>query len=785
MKMSEQWLRSWVNPPISRDVLCEQLTAAGLEIEEAFPVVPFFQGVITAEIIAAVPHPNADKLQVCTVHTGQQDLQIVCGAKNARAGIKVALAMVGAELPTGFKIGKAKLRDVESFGMLCSEKELGLAEQSDGIWELPILTPVGLDVRTHFHLDDHIIDINITPNRGDCLSVLGLAREMAVANQLPQPGVKNDSEPCTSNQTPNINIAASAACPRYLARMIESVDMQAKLPSIMIDRLKQSGIRSINPIVDILNYVMLEYGQPMHGFDRDCVQGDITVRFAEHHETLTALDGNTLKLDSDTLVIADKHHVLAVAGIVGGLDSGITEKTNTIILESAFFTPDIIRGKARRYKQLTESAHRFERGVDFELPRAAMEHATHLIVRYCGGKPGEIVEHTDLSLLPARSPIQLRLTRIERVLGFTIPSEVIERILLSLSMRVNPTSSYWNVIAPSYRYDVTTEEDLIEEIARIYGYDRLPTVSPHSDLVMSSQNESTQTQAQLRQVLINDGFYDTLTYSFVDPVIQRLFIPEGSDITLQNPIASDLAVMRKSLWINLAQALVHNQQHNQARVRLFEIGRVFYHVGTELQQPLKVAGLISGERYPEQWATQSENVDFYDLKSNVIALVPEAEFIADQHSSLHPGQSARIEHRGESIGWVGALHPRLIKALGIKGVVYVFELDVAKISQITLPHYQPLVKFPAISRDLAIIAKNEITFSILYATVTKAAGKHLVNLECIDDYRGAGIPAGQRSLLLRLTWQDEARTLVADEVNASVDSIIKMLSSSLNVTLRA
>jgi phenylalanyl-tRNA synthetase beta chain len=774
----------WVHPNKSTEEICEQLTNLGLEVDFFEPVAADFSGIVTAEIIATEQHPDADKLKICTVNAGDETLQIVCGGKNARAGIKVSLAKVGAVLPGDFKIKKAKLRGIESFGMLCSETELGIADTSTGILELPANAPIGIDIRDYLKLNDDIIDIDLTPDRGDCLSIKGIARELGVTNQqkVTQPELKD--VPASIAEKIQIEVEAAEACPRYCTRVIKDVDATKASPFWLTEKLRRSGIRSINPIVDVINYVMLELGEPMHAFDMSQVHAPIIVRMAKADEKITLLDDSIVTLKDDTLLITDSKNALAIAGIMGGKNSGVEITTTDIILESAFFNPLTIMGKARRYGIQTDSSHRFERGVDAYHTITAIQRATQLILEICGGQAGPVNEHVTETDLPTSNTITLRETQISRLLGFDIPSEQVEDILTRLDMQLKGEDGVWQVTTPRHRFDLTIEPDLIEEVARVYGFDKIPSIAPIDQLVMLEDSEQECSLTTLRQQLVERGFHETMTYSFIDEKIQNLLTPKVDNIYLDNPIASDLNVMRNNLWGNLVIAVANNQKHQQERVRLFEIGKTFEKRAETIYQPNIIAGVISGSRYPEQWNASKDKVDFYDLKADVEALLPQATFTPAEHSALHPGQSAQVFLGEKAVGWLGALHPRISQKLKISGPVMLFSLNIEKIVQIPVSQYQQVAKNPSIRRDLALIVEEKVTFRQAYDIVANSANDLLISINVFDVYRGIGVKPGYKSIALSLLWQDPEKTLVDDEVKGAMQNIIKSLETALGAELR-
>jgi len=620
MKFSESWLREWVNPDIDTETLCEQLTMAGLEVDGVEAAAEDFSGVVVAEIIEAKQHPDADKLQVCIVSNGSETVEIVCGAPNARSGIKVVCAEVGAVLPGNFKIKKAKLRGVVSMGMLCSESELGMSDEHDGIMELPEDAPLGSDFREYLQLNDQMIDVDLTPNRGDCLGIRGVAREVGVLNKIAvnEPVIK--PVVATIDDTLSIELQAEEACPRYVGRIIKNIDPNAKTPLWMVEKLRRSGIRAIFPLVDITNYILIELGHPMHAFDLREIKGGVQVRFPESNEKLVLLDGREVDLSEDTLLIADHQRPLALAGIMGGEHSGIADDTVDVFLESAWFNPLAIVGKARQYGLHTDASHRYERGVDSNLQTVAIERASELILSICGGEPGPVVDATSSDNMPVANTVLLRRSRVARLLGVELADDVIEDILNRLELAIQSTDEGWQVTAPSHRFDIAIEADLTEELARIYGYNNMPAKKTKGEMAMTAKPEKLAEIHRFKQLMASRGYQEAITYSFVDPVLQKLLFPETESLSLINPISSDMGDMRVSLWPGLIQALQRNQSFREQRVRLFETGLRFLPEGDEINQQLTIAGLISGQQQPANWENNLQTVDFYNIKADVEAL---------------------------------------------------------------------------------------------------------------------------------------------------------------------
>lgn len=793
MKISENWLREWVNPSISSDELVAQITLAGLEVDEVTPVAEAFTGVVVGEILAAEPHPNADKLQVCRVSDGAEEFQVVCGAPNARAGIKVPFAKVGAVLGPDFKIKKAKLRQVESFGMLCSASELGLSDDHSGLLELSSGAPVGQDVRKLLNLDDLIIDVDLTPNRSDCLSVVGLAREVGVLNKTDLTPVIVSAVDATVDDTFPIRVEAQEACPRYVGRVVRNVNVAAETPLWMVEKLRRSGIRSIDPIVDITNYVMLELGQPMHAFDLANLSGSVVVRMATQGEQIELLDGQEITLRDDTLVIADEVKPLAIAGIMGGEGSGVNTETNDIFLESAFFAPLALAGKARSYGLHTDSSHRFERGVDATLQEKAIERATQLVIEIAGGQAGPVTEQVSTTDLPVAEQVTLRRSKLDQYLAVSLEKDLVTDILSRLGLEmVEVTDEVWVAKAPSHRFDIAIEADLIEEVARIYGYDNLPSSMPKAAVNFTPVSESKTPIQSLRSVLVAQGYQEAVTYSFIDPVLSKQFLPDIEPVPLANPISADMGVMRPSLVPGLVKAYLYNQNRQQTRVRLFETGRRF--IGTvealdELDQQLQIAGLIAGSRHSEAWYHGSEKVDFYDLKAHVEALFAINDgakpiYERSKCEFLHPGRSADIFINGKFVGLIGELHPQLSKELGANQPLYVFDIELAAVLEATLPEYEAISKFPEVRRDLALLVDRAVPVSELEKVIAESAGDAFKNVLVFDVYQGQGIDEAKKSVALGLTWQHPSHTLSDEEVNNSVETIVAALAEKLSAVVR-
>ncbi|GGX79609.1 phenylalanine--tRNA ligase beta subunit [Litchfieldella qijiaojingensis] len=793
MKFSEQWLREWVSPQLATQALADQITMAGLEVDAVEAVAENFEGVVIAHVIDKVQHPDADKLSVCQVDDGSgEPLQVVCGAPNVAVGQKVPFARVGAVLPGDFKIKKAKLRGVDSRGMICSASELGLEEgHSAGILVLPALAPVGEDFRAWMELDDSTIEVDLTPNRGDCLSIKGLAREVGVLNRLAVEGPAIETQEATHDERFPIHVSDPERCPRYIGRLIKGVNVGAETPLWMVERLRRSSIRSIDPVVDITNYVMLELGQPMHAFDLGNLHEAIDVRLAREGERLVLLDGQEIALRDDTLVIADHRGPLAIAGVMGGEHSGVNLETRDIFLESAFFTPLAVAGQARTYGLHTDASHRFERGVDPELTRLAVERATALLRKITGGEPGPVIDVTSHDHLPPARHVELRAARLEQALGVTLASETVEDILQRLGMVVHETAEGWRVEAPSWRFDIDIEEDLIEELARIHGYNRLPVRRPQARLALRPDGESRQPLSRMRHQMAARGYQEAISYSFVSPELQRTLMPQAVSPRLANPISSDMSVMRASLFPGLIKALEYNLNRQQSRVRLFEAGLVFRGELDDLAQIPMLGALACGPREPEGWGAGRETVDFYDVKGDLESLLAMGgdaaawRFEPGQHSALHPGQTARVLYRGDEVGWIGTLHPAVRAELGLKVDAVLFEVRLDALTQGRLPSFVPLSRFPEVRRDLALLVEEDLPVQSLLDCLREQAGEWLTELRLFDVYQGKGVPEGYKSVALGLTWQHPSRTLNDDEINRLVDAIVTETGQRFGARLRS
>jgi phenylalanyl-tRNA synthetase beta chain len=790
MQISEAWLRDLVNPSITTEELIEQLTMAGLEVDSVEPAAAEFRGVVVGEVIAMEQHSNADKLRVCQVAVGAvEPLQIVCGASNVRVGLKIPAALVGAVLPGDFRIKKSKLRGELSLGMLCSEKELGLAADADGLMELFADAPVGTDIREYLALNDKIIELDLTPNRADCLSVEGVAREVAVLNKMDWTPVEFTPAEVTHDSVFDVKVDEKEACPRYLGRLIKDVNPNAETPLWMQERLRRSGHRSLGPLVDVTNYVLLELGQPLHAFDADKLTGAISVRVSEKGEELALLNEQTIKLDGSALVIADDKQALALAGVMGGQDTSVTDQTKNIFLECAFFTPITIAGKAREFGLHTDSSHRFERGVDFTMQQRAIERATQLIVEITGGSVGPITEVTTTGALPDRKAVNLRQQRIEKVLGISMASAEVANIFDGLGMQVEAHSEGWNITPPGCRFDIAIEADLLEEVGRIYGYNNLPNSSLLMRSELGKSEESVLPIDRVEDLLVDKGYQEAITYSFVDEDIQKAVAPDDEFIRIKNPISSELSVMRTTLWCGLLNAALYNTKRQQSRVRLFETGLRFINKNNETIQQRMLSGLVLGNAFAEQWSEKSRKVDFFDLKGDLAAIFHlsgcEVRYTATKHPALHPGQSAEILNaEGDVLGVMGMLHPTLEKQLGFETPVFLFELGQALLFKKQLPKFESLSKFPSVRRDMALIVEEKVTVAEIIDCIHECKEKVIQDILIFDIYRGVGVDDGYKSVALSLILQDFKQTLTDSEIDAIFSKVLEILNNNISAKLR-
>ncbi|ELH9599837.1 phenylalanine--tRNA ligase subunit beta [Vibrio vulnificus] len=794
MKFSESWLREWVNPAVTTDELTHQITMAGLEVDDVLPVAGTFNGVKVGHVVECGQHPDADKLRVTKVDVGEEALlDIVCGAANCRQGLKVAVATVGAVLPGDFKIKKAKLRGQPSHGMLCSFTELGIDVESDGIMELASDAPIGMDFRDFLALNDVTVDVDLTSNRADCFSIRGMAREVGVLNRadVTEPSVAPVAP--SIDDTVAIDVKAPAACPRYLGRVVKNVNVQAKTPLWMQEKLRRCGIRSIDPVVDITNFVLLEQGQPMHAFDLAKIDGGIVVRLAEQGEKITLLDGSEAELNADTLVVADHNKALAIAGIFGGEESGVTSETKDVLLECAFFAPDHIRGRARSYGLHTDSSMRFERGVDYALQVNAMERATQLLVEICGGEVAPVVAVESEAELPKPNKVALRRTKLDNLLGHHIADSDVVEILERLGMTVETTAEGWVAVAPTWRFDIAIEQDLVEEVGRIYGYDNIPNQNPTAALKMHDHQEANIPLKRVRDLLVDRGYHEAITYSFVEPEQQKLVVPGVDALILPNPISTEMSAMRLGLIQGLLNTVVHNQKRQQPRVRLFEYGLRFIPCDTAengMRQEPMLAGVIAGTRSEEHWNIDTNTVDFFDLKGDVEAILELSandkaySFVAAKHPALHPGQSAAIVVDGKEIGVIGTVHPELERKFGLNGRTIVFEIEWSAINRKVIPEAVALSKFPANRRDIAVVVDEAVASGDIVNACLEVGGEFLKAAKLFDVYVGKGVEEGKKSLAIALTLQSNERTLEDADIAGAVDAIVAHVSEKFGASLR-
>jgi phenylalanyl-tRNA synthetase beta chain len=795
VKVTYSWLKEYVPlaPPAE---LAQQLTLAGLEVESVTPVAPPFSGVVVGEVLESGPHPDAAKLSLCQVTTdGSDRLQIICGAKNVRAGLKVAVAMVGAHLPNDITINRAKLRGLESNGMLCSARELGLGDEHDGIMELPDSLPLNQDLREALDLDDVMLEVNATPNRGDCMSVFGIARDHAAAQERRYLTARVDSVAARGTAAFPVTLEAPAACPIFASRVIRGVKVGAASPAWLRERLRRVGINSISPIVDVTNYVMMDLGQPMHAYDLARVEEGIRVRLATPDESITLLDDKEYLLDPECLVIADARGAIGLAGVMGGRRTAISDATTDVLLESAHFAPDAIAGRARRLGLFTDAAQRFERGVDPSLPPVAIERATALLLAIVGGEPGPVqVTRAAARDAGAEEWVNLRRTRLAKLLGVSVPDDEVHAVLAAVSGRVETTSAGWRAHRPPHRFDIRIEEDLIEEVARLRGFDSIAESHAISPQVAGESTESRVATDRLLWAMADRGYREVITYSFVDPALQQQLFPGTPSLRLANPISQDLSEMRVSLWIGLVQACRENLRRQQTRVRLFEIGKKFQlphnGQGGDLQEIETLAGIATGARWPEQWGSAREPLDFYDVKADVqgvLALTGDASsvrFEADTLACLRPGRTARIYRGSKAVGWLGELHPQIVRAINLSSSAFLFELEIDLAFTSKSLKYSSISKFPSVRRDLAIVIDESVPLAVLQENVTVSASGLLSELRVFDVYRGPGVETGRKSIALGLILQDSSRTLTDVDADAVVAAVIARLRDELSATIR-
>lgn len=792
MKISENWLRTWVNPAIDSETLSDQLTMLGLEVDELAPVAKPFTGVVVGEVLTVEQHPDADRLRVTTVNIGSgEPLQIVCGAPNVRAGMKAPVATIGAVLPGDFKIKKGKLRGVESQGMLCGASEIDLEDKIDGLLELPADAPVGVNIREYLKLDDNVIDISITPNRGDCFSIRGIAREIAVINQLQMNEPEIKSVDATIADEKKVVISTEGA-PRYLGRVIKNVNVKAATPEWMEQALARSGIRTHSILVDVTNYVLMELGQPMHAFDLAKIEGNVQVRQAKLQEKLQLLNDQEVELQEDIMVIADDQKALAIAGIMGGLASSVTDDTTDIFLESAFFAPLAIAGRARRFGLHTDSSQRYERGVDFELPLIAMNRASQLIQELAGGEFGPVTVAEKTDLLPKREAIELKQVQVDQLLGYQVAGEFIADALTRLGCKVTvKAEDEWSVVPPSHRYDMAIYQDLIEEVARIDGYDNIQISLPSMDVQLAKYQDRFEI-AELRQTIVTLGYQEAISFSFADAKLEKQLNPQVNPLMLANPISSDLAAMRSTLLSSLIPCVQYNLNRQQSRVRFFELGLRFDYQNAKSIEDLKqiptLALVAVGSQQPESWHVKPQPMDFFDFKGEIEEILAagrvKVEYVRSERAWLHPGQSAEILVDGQSIGYLGRLHPSLENELDLS-TTWVAELDQTAVLQSYVSNFTELSRFPSIRRDIALLISDNINVRDIQQLIEKTGGELLDSTWLFDVYTGQGVEEGKRSLAFALLWQHPSRTLEDAEIKSGMDNIIQVLENTYQATLRA
>lgn len=787
MNISTTWLREWISPTVSDEVLAEQLTMAGLEVDGIAPVAPYFENVVVGYVLSCEKHPDADKLNLCQVDVGESNnLQIICGASNIRTDLKVIVATVGAVLPNGLKIKKAKLRGIESFGMICSESELGMAEDSDGISELDVDAPIGKNIREYLGLDDNIIGLDITPNRGDCFSILGVAREVSANYGLPfkMPSISVSAQGTSSVKS---SVDNTTACPKYLTRSISGIDNTLKTPRWIADKLMRSGQAVHSPVVDITNFVLLELGQPMHAFDMAKINGNIEVRNAKLGEKVELLNEVTVELKEDTLVIVDDKSVLAIAGVMGGMDSATQPDSTDILLESAFFEPVSIAGKARNYGLHTESSLRFERGVDFAITELAIDRVTQLIIEICGGQASAINTCIDESSLPVLAPITITQDKIYKVLGFELDAKWIEEKFTSLDFQISTkTKDSWTVIPPSFRFDIRLPADLIEELARLYGYDKLPVQKLSLDANINVASEDQIDKYDIMQSLVARGYQEVITYSFISEKYHNLVDANANKVTLSNPISADMSVMRSSLMSGLLQSVESNQRRGHSDVRFFEIGLCFDGVEAN-KQSNKLACIVSGNRFNAQWASETTPLDFFDAKADLESLLKltatAATFIEDEHPALQKGQTAKIELNGEQVGWIGALAPNVAKELSLPKC-YLFEISLSAVLSGSVAKYEAFSQYQEVQRDIALVLNKAIPVAELIDSIEALQQSDFVGVRLFDVYIGENIEPGKKSVAFNLTYQSLEKTLSDEEISVKIDEVLNLMKNMFSAVLR-
>ena len=791
MKVAESWLRDWVSPDIDTESLAHQLTMLGHEVDGVDVEGAGLDGVIIGEILEFEKHPDADRLNVCQVSTGDGDtLEIVCGAPNVRKGMKSPLAPVGVTLPNGLKIRKSKIRGVVSHGMLCSAVELGLGDESDGIMDLPGEASIGESFADFLGLPDAVIDVDLTPNRGDCFSILGLARDLSVVTGAPLADANIEPVPPVTDEVHPVVVDDTSLCPSFGGRVITGIDPAAKSPLWLCERLRRAGLRPIHPVVDVTNYVMLELGQPCHAYDLDLIQGPIAPRSANAGERVVLLDEKEVELNEGTIVISDDSGVIGLAGIMGGLSTAVSDKTTRVFFEAAFWPPARMAGQARSYGLHTDASLRFERGVDPTQQMRAVELATRLILDICGGHAGPSEHTADESAIPTREPVILRRSRLEKLLGVSVPDDRVESILEGLELDVEKTQDGWTATPPSHRFDLAIEADLIEEVARIHGYDEVPEATATAEMPLASSTESAIELDAIASALVARDYQEVITYSFVDAEHDRAISGEASQLALSNPISSEMSVMRSSLWPGMLASLGANAARQQDRVRIFEIGKSFHGTVDAPEEVMRIAGVCAGLRYPEQWSEKSVGTDFFDAKADVEAILRltgdgvDIAFEATEHPALQPGQSATVLKNGAPVGSIGKLHPAVAKRVGLKIAAFVFELDAVKALESKAPTADVVSRYPRIRRDIAVVVDNSVRASDLVDTVMGSAPGLVKGVRIFDIYTGKGIEAGRKSVALGLILQETSRTLTDDDADSATARAVQILQEKYAAELR-
>jgi phenylalanyl-tRNA synthetase beta chain len=791
VKFSEKWLREWVDPALDTEGLAHRLTMAGLEVEAVEPQGGGLDGVVVGEVLEVKKHPDADKLSVCQVSTGKRKaIEVVCGAPNVVVGMKSPFAPSGITLPNGLKLKKAKIRGVVSNGMLCSEIELGLGDDADGIIELPADATTGQALAEMLDLPDSTFDLDLTPNRGDCFSVLGIARDVSALTATPLKDASVLAVDGTIEDEHPVELVLPEGCPRFAGRLIRGIDIGAKSPTWMTERLRRSGLRPIHPVVDITNYVMLELGQPLHAYDASLVQGPIRPRLAKSGEKVTLLDEREIGVNKDTLVITDDSGPIGLAGIMGGLSTAVSDQTTDVFFEAAFWPPEFMAGRARRYALHTDASLRFERGVDPAGQARAIERATALLLDIAGGEAGPLSDHVVAEHLPKNAPLLLRKSRLKKVLGAEIEADRVNEILNNLGFVTTDHDEGWSVEIPSYRFDVDVEDALVEEVVRIFGYDEIPEITAVAETPLATAPETFVDLDSLANTLVARDYQEVITYSFVDQEINTRITGESSELVLSNPISSEMSVMRGSIWPGLLVAAASNVARQQERVRIFEIGKTFHGTLKAPEEVMRAAGLVYGAAAPEQWAIPSQNSDFFDMKSDVAALLnmvgsgSNFDFVAADHPALQPGQVANILRDKIAVGVIGKLHPQIAKLFDLDKGVLVFELNTELAFAATVPVAKNVSKFPMIRRDIAVVVSDDILAADLVAAVEAAAPDLIQNVKIFDVYRGPGIEAGLKSIALGLILQETSRTLTDDDADAAKSAAVRKLQQEFAAVLR-